>query len=133
MRRYSGFGNEGKTKFKRGISRKARKRHGRYKDSGSTIFKRVIRDGYDGLEFIVDGYENTTFGEACKDQWQFESVRKNSDWFIKDERGNDITNEFLISYSGISILLAEYKSEKKERASDRSDEYSIHDSVTYYD
>lgn len=134
MSRFSGFGNEDRFKFMRGMGRKNRQRQVRYKKSDSLIFKRVIRDGYDGPEFIVDGSENTTFSEACKDQWQFTSVNKKSNWFIKDERGNDITNAFLISYSGISILISEYESEKREKDFSKSHEYSsIHDSVTYYD
>ena len=120
--------------YKHRFIRKVGKRHGRYKDSDCLIFKRVIRDGYDGAEFIIEGDEKTTFGEACKEQWQFKSVNRNSNWFIKDERGNDVTDMLLILYSGIGILIHEYGSEKKEMYSDKSDEYpSIHDSVKYYD
>ncbi|MGY5870777.1 MAG: hypothetical protein RTV72_00890 [Candidatus Thorarchaeota archaeon] len=120
--------------FKRRFGREVRKGKSRYKESGASIYKKIIKDGYDGKEFIVEGDGNTTFGEACKKNWQFESVSKNSSWFIKDERGNDVTDSFLETFDGIFILIPEYGSEMKEREPDKSDtEYSIHDSVTYYD
>ena len=97
-----------------------------------SVCKRIIKDGYDGPEFIVMGDGNITFGQACRDNWQFMSVRKNSGWFIKDERGNDVTDMSLFSFDGICTLFPEYGSEKKKTDSDES-LYSIHDSVTYYD
>lgn len=120
--------------FKSRFGREVRQGRRRNKKSASLIFKRVIKDGYDGKEFIVAGDDNTTFGEACKNHWQFESVSRNSGWFIKDERGNDVTGMSLLAYDGISILIPEYGSEVKEKNADKSDEHSsIHDSVTYYD
>jgi len=97
-----------------------------------SIYKRVIKDGIDGMQFIVSGDKETTFGQACKDHWQFESVSRDSSWYIKDSRGNVVTDMSLTSFDGICILLPEYGSEKKKRDSDKSI-YSIHDSVTYYD
>jgi len=97
-----------------------------------SVCKRIIKDGYDGPEFIVMGDENITFGQACKDYWQFESVSRNSSWYIKDSRGNDVTDLSLISFDGICTLLPEYGTEKKKKDSDESTT-SIHDSVTYYD
>ncbi|TFH10222.1 MAG: hypothetical protein E4H14_02895 [Candidatus Thorarchaeota archaeon] len=110
--------------FKRRFSRKVRQRHGRYNESDHSIFMRVIKDGYDGKEFIVSGDSETTFGQACKNQWQFESVSRNSSWYIKDERGNDVTDMFLISSDGICILISEYGSEKKTKDRDKASRYS---------
>ena len=97
-----------------------------------SVCKRVIKDGFGGAEYIVSGDKETTFGQACKDHWQFESVSMNSSWYIKDSRGNDVTDLSLTSFDGICILVPEYGSEKKKKDSDESIS-SIHDSVTYYD
>ncbi len=105
---------------------------GRSRNRDPSICKRVIKDGIDGMEFIVSGDKETTFGQACKDHWQFESVSRTSGWYIKDSRGNDVTDMSLFSFDGICILFPEYGSVKKKEDSDESF-YSIHDSVTYYD
>jgi len=120
--------------YKSRFHREFRKSRRHYKDSESSIYKRVIKDGYDGKEFIVLGDSETTFGQACKNQWQFESVSRNSGWYIKDERGNDVTNIFLETADGIFFLVPRFGSEIQKEERDESDEYSsIHDSVEYYD
>lgn len=98
-----------------------------------SICKRVIKDGIDGMQFIVSGDKETTFGQACKDHWQFESVSRNSRWYIKDSRGNDVTDMSLISFDGICTLFPEYGTEKKKKKDSDESIYSIHDSVKYYD
>ena len=106
----------------------------RYRDRDPSICSRVIKDGYDGQEFIVSGSKDTTFAEACKANWQFESVSLKSKWFIKDEKGNDVSNRTLESSDGTFIIVPEYESEIVKDEKDESEEYSsIHDSVTYYD
>ena len=117
--------------FKSRFGREVRQGRSRNKESASLIFKRVIKDGIDGMEFIVSGDKETTFGQACKNHWQFESAKRDSGWFVKDTRGNDVTDMSLMSFDGICILVPEYGSEKK-KDSDESIS-SIHDSVTYYD
>ncbi|MGY5860701.1 MAG: hypothetical protein RTU63_15140 [Candidatus Thorarchaeota archaeon] len=120
--------------FKPRFNRDAKQGLSRYKDSDSSMIKRVIKDGYDGEEVIVSGNRETTFGQACKDQWQFVSVKRNSRWYIKDDRGNDVSDKLLQSVDGIFVLVPEYGSESQKELPDKSDEYSsIHDSVTYYD
>ncbi len=96
-----------------------------------SVCKRVIKDGIDGMEFIVSGDKETTFGQACRDNWQFESAKRDSGWFVKDARGNDVTDMSLMSFDGICILVPEYGSEKKKDSDESTT--SIHDSVTYYD
>ena len=120
--------------FKSRFGREVRQGRSRNKESASLVFKRVIKDGFDGAEFIVSGGSETTFGQACKDHWQFDSVSRNSGWFIKDERGNDVTDMFLTSFDGICILIPEYGSGKQKKENNKASEYtSIHDSVEYYD
>ena len=120
--------------YKRRFHRGRLKSRRHYKDSDSSIYKRVIKDGFDGKEFIVSGDSETTFGQACKNQWQFESVGRNSGWYIKDARGNDVTNMSLISFDGICVLIPEYGSEKQTEERDKASKYwSIQASVEYYD
>lgn len=132
---------DGKTKTMSNITLnpmkfRTRKRGGilKSKDRDSSICKRVIKDGYHGSEFIVMGDRMITFRQACLDNWQFKSVHEKSRWFIKDERGNDVTDLSLDSIDSICILIPEYGSQKQEKSSDEDSIYSsIHDSVTYYD
>ena len=99
-----------------------------------SICTRVIRDGYDGEEYIISGGREDTFVQACRNNWQFKTVDQKSKWFIKDERGNDVNNRPLESEDGIFILIPEFGSETQKEEPDESDRYSsIRDSVTYYD
>jgi hypothetical protein len=106
----------------------------RYKERDPSVCSRVIRDGYDGAEFIITGDGEDTFGKACEANWQFQRVSSKSRWYIKDAKGNDVTDTSLATVDGIFILIPEYGSEISKAEPDESDEYSsIHDSVTYYD
>ncbi|MHA1614066.1 MAG: hypothetical protein ACTSYJ_04425 [Candidatus Thorarchaeota archaeon] len=99
-----------------------------------SVCKRVIKDGFGGVEYIVSGDGEDTFGQACKNHWQFVSVKRDSGWFIKDDRGNDVTEMSLISYDGICILIPEFGSVKPKDKRDEASKYSsIQDSVEYYD
>ena len=106
----------------------------RYKDLDPSLCRRVVKDGYDGIEFIITGNKQDTFAKACRANWRFESVDQKSNWYIKDEKGNDVTNQSLETADGIFFLVPEFGSEIQKLESDESDEYSsIHDSVEYYD
>ena len=106
----------------------------RYKERDPSICRRVIRDGYDGVEFIVSGHKEDTFEQVCRANWQFESTDLKSKWYIKDEKGNDVSDKSLESVDGVFILIPEYSSERTKEEPDKSDEYSsLHDSVEYYD
>jgi hypothetical protein len=106
----------------------------RYKAQDPDTCMKVIKDGPDGQEFIISGDREDTFAQACKANWYFERVNRKSAWYIKDERGNDVSDMPLGSVDGIFILVPEYGKGVQKKEPDESDEYSsIHDSVTYYD
>ncbi len=103
----------------------------RYSDPNPSLFSRVVRDGIEGVEKLVTGSEKTTFREACLDNWQFKSVVRKSDWMVRDERGNDVTDQPLSRFDGVLYIEGDYPIME---SSNESDEYtSIHDSVEYYD
>ena len=105
-----------------------------FKERDPSICKRVICDGLDGPEVIVSGKRETTFAQACLENWQFQTARPKERWFIKDARGNDVTDRPLDFSDGVFILYADYGSEQAKEELDESDRYSsIHDSVEYYD
>jgi len=105
-----------------------------YRDRDPSICKRLIKDGPDGIEVIVSGGKRDTFAQACRDDWQFNSVSQKSKWFIKDEKGNDVSDRSLESSDGVFILIPEYGSEPSKAEPDESERYSsLHDSVEYYD
>jgi hypothetical protein len=106
----------------------------RFKELDPARCARVIRDGDNGPELIITGSCDDTFGQACRANWLFKSVNRKSKWFIKDERGNDVTETPLRSVDGIFIIYSERGLKVKNHDSDESDEnYSYRDSVTYYD
>ncbi|MGY5860700.1 MAG: hypothetical protein RTU63_15135 [Candidatus Thorarchaeota archaeon] len=79
----------------------------RYKVQNPSTYMRVIRDGDDGREFIISGGSEDTYAQACRANWYFESVHRESKWYIKDERGNDVSDKPLQSVDGIFILIPE--------------------------
>ena len=79
----------------------------RYKAQDPSTCMRVIRDGQDGQEFIITGGREDTFTQVCRANWYFKSVKRKSKWFIKDERGNDVSDKSLQSVDGICILIPE--------------------------
>ena len=112
----------------------SRKRKRILTERDSTKYRRVVRDGVDGSEVLVFGSENTTFRDACIASWQFESANRNSNWLVKDDRGNDITNSLLSSFGGIAVLIGDYGTQSHRESLDTSAEYSdLRDSVEYFD
>jgi hypothetical protein len=79
----------------------------RYKPQDPSSCMRVVRDGPDGVEFIISGDREETFAEACRANWHFESINRKSKWYIKDERGNDVSDKPLGSVDGIFMLVSE--------------------------
>ncbi|MFX0108340.1 MAG: hypothetical protein ACFE7R_08655 [Candidatus Hodarchaeota archaeon] len=71
----------------------------------TSIFTRVVKERQSGEEHVIEGTFDTTFREACLSDWKFESVRKNEDWIIEDERRNDISVRKLSEYSSIAYLV----------------------------
>jgi len=106
----------------------------RYEERDESIRKRVIRDGPDGIEYVISGEKTMTFSQACKSNWPFQSIDKKSRWFIQDERGNDVSDRTLESSDGVFTIIPAYRSDSPKDESGKEDEYtSIHDSVEYYD
>jgi hypothetical protein len=100
--------------------------------------RRVIAESSGGLEIIVRGSLETTYREACLDYWDFKRIRKNDNWIIVDERGNDITNITLDSYNGPAKLVLIGGPTTSSRSTydevEKYDEASESDyGVTYYD
>lgn len=107
-----------------------------YADLNPLFCKRVVRDGYDGPEYLISGPLGKTFKNACQEQWQFKKTEKREGWIIKDERGNDITDASLESYDGIAIIVSTYSTEsslEKSKSDTVSEFTSIDEGVEYYD
>jgi hypothetical protein len=105
-----------------------------FRERNPSLCTKVIKDGIDGKDVLISGSREMTFGQACRSDWPFQSADQKSKWFIKDEHGNDVTDQSLESVDGVFILISDYSSGIQKEEYDKSDEYSsIHDSVTYYD
>ncbi|MHA1907535.1 MAG: hypothetical protein ACW98Y_09600 [Candidatus Thorarchaeota archaeon] len=104
-----------------------------------THISRVVGEPTSGEEHIINGKPEWTYRNTLLSDWPFKSIPRSSEWFVKDERGNDISNTPLGQYNSIASL--EYRApaksnldEYREKLEDRSDEYtSIDQGVTYYD
>lgn len=92
---------------------------------------RVVKDPYNGEEILIGGKKTTTYGEACREDWDFKGIDKKASWILRDDKGNDITNMHLADYDGIVVIeLLELEGHK---TSDREKEDSKHMGVEYYD
>ena len=81
----------------------ARQKIARLPDSpDDDIVSRVIRDSRNGLETIIQAHPNTSIREALEDDWPFEK-KKSSDWYLVDEKGNDVTNWPISHWDGIAV------------------------------
>ena len=108
----------------------------RYRERDPAICTRVIKDGPSGAEYLISGSQKETFGNACREQWQFIKTDKKSNWIVKDERGNDITNDPLESYDSIATIMGTYDSEllAGEAEGDLPSKYtSIENGTEYFD
>ncbi|MFW9927464.1 MAG: hypothetical protein ACFFDM_11990 [Candidatus Thorarchaeota archaeon] len=103
----------------------------KYADRDPTVFTRAVKDGVEGIEYLIRGPASSSFRNACLENWQFKNVNKRSSWMVVDEKGNDVTNAPLSRYDGVFTLVGRYVSQSSRN---ESEEYaSIHDSVEYYD
>jgi len=106
----------------------------RYEEPDPLICKRVVKEGYNGKEYIITGTPEETFGSVCRTQWQFEKISQRSSWIIVDERGNDITNSILLSYDSIAVLVDTYDREylQPDAPSSLASEFTSIDQGTEY-
>ena len=87
-----------------GTSYIAMQRMARLPDSpDDDIMSRVIRDSRSGVETIVQAQPNSTIREVLEDDWPFE---KNAagEWYLVDERGNDVSNWPISNWDGIVVI-----------------------------
>ncbi len=107
----------------------------------SSVIQRVIVESYSGKEHIISASPETSFRDACRNDWIFSSVEMNKAWIIQDERGNDISNTPLSQYHGISRLISvepmDYRQpheDEMERMTSSSEHLSDSDmGVKFYD
>jgi hypothetical protein len=103
--------------------------------------RRVVKDPVSNEEKIVFGPEGTTYREACRSSWPFSGIRRSEQWIVVDERGNDISNQVLESYSGLAQIIVHigavqqdnlpiYLSEEDQA---RNEEEDISLGVEFYD
>ena len=103
----------------------------------TSVVSRFIRDPISDEEVIVVGSPDTTFRQACLQDWPFDGIRARSDWIIKDDKGNDITDAPLSRYDGNATIEGQYSTTQTQSyyEEDKSeDSFSTHsDAVEYYD
>ncbi len=111
-----------------------------YRPVDTSSVTRVVVDPYDDCEYIISGKPDETYRTACRNDWPFKTISKNSGWIILDEKGNDITNNALSNYQGIATIQSIIPLEKYDSAKDIPDtkdakeEYSdIDRGVKFYD
>jgi hypothetical protein len=67
------------------------------------ICSRVIRDSESGEDRIIKGHPNSSIEEILENHWPFKRKVK-GEWYLTDERGNDVTNWPLSNWEGIATL-----------------------------
>jgi len=94
-----------------------------------------------GEEYLVNGPPRATFRKVLQDNWPFKKIHKNESWIVRDERGNELTNQTLESCEGVATIELLYgeglKPVESDKRSKRTADYdnlsTHHDAVTYYD
>jgi hypothetical protein len=72
-------------------------------DRRDGFLSRLVRDQVSRKEIIIDGHENTSIREILKDSWPFDQ-KMDSEWYITDEKGNDVTNWPISNWDGIAHI-----------------------------
>jgi hypothetical protein len=67
------------------------------------ICSRVIRDSESGEEKIIKGHPNSSIQEVLEEHWPFKREAR-GEWYLTDERGNDVTKWPLSNWEGIATL-----------------------------
>ncbi len=81
--------------------------HGSIKleEARALVLHRVVVDKISGEEVVVHGAPETTFRDAVQEYWGSSILGRHPKWSVYDERGEDISNEPLSSYDGVSFVL----------------------------
>lgn len=101
-----------------------------------SVVHRVVMDPISDEGYIISGPPHITFREACLSQWPFERIPTKSDWIIRDERSNDVSDKPLSDVDGITFIEAYITSTPIQMSEerDKEDRYSTPGSaVEYYD
>jgi len=64
---------------------------------------RVIRDSESGTELIVKTDPYATIREVLEEDWPFKK-KKSKDWYLVDEKGNDVTDWPISNWDGIAEI-----------------------------
>ncbi len=106
---------------------------GTYREVDPSTLHRVVVDPLADEEVLIHGQSDATFRKAVLEYWNFSRVDRKSGWRIMDERGNDISDSPLSSFSGVATIVA--GGETRSVTTDWEEEtYSTMDSgVEYYE
>ena len=110
------------------------------KKDPSHIYRAVLHEE-SGEEYLVNGRPRAIFRKILLANWPFKKIHKQDSWIIRDERGNELTNQTLESCEGIATIELLYgeglkpveSDNRSEREEDYKDLSTHHDAVTYYD
>ena len=124
-----------------GMTWHTRKRHEKPKKDSKLVIRpldvsvvtRVVREPLSGQEWIVSGSPSTTFRQACLAKWPFKGASAHGHWMVLDDRGNDITDEPLISCDCVSVIQVETDKQTEDRSDEVEEESFMDKTVRFYD
>lgn len=77
------------------------------KERDTSIITRVLKDEASGEEIIIAGREDSTIREVLEEDWPMDGSLRKMRWYVRDSRGNDVTNRFFSEIDGTLVIIFE--------------------------
>ncbi len=82
--------------------------HARWSTGFSGEIARTIKISGESKDYFIRGQGDTSIKEALLENWPFSEQDPDSNWYVVDELGNDVTSEPLKSIDGtMSVVIEE--------------------------
>ena len=83
-------------------------RHARWSTGFSGEIARTVKISGESKDYFIRGRGETSIKEALLENWPFSEQDPNSNWYVVDELGNDVTSKPLKSIDGtMSVIIEE--------------------------
>lgn len=83
-------------------------RHAKWSTGFSGEIARTVKIAGENKDYFIRGRGDTSIKEALLENWPFSEQDPNSNWYVVDELGNDVTSKPLKSIDGtMSVIIEE--------------------------
>ena len=82
-------------------------RHARWSTGFSGEIVRTVKIAGEIKDYFIRGPGDTSIKDALLENWPFSEQDSDSNWYVTDGQGNDVTSESLNSITGTMIVIIE--------------------------